>query len=144
VIVPLVTWRDSGLVVPTDFTSLVDAWQTVYGGEGYLYDAEAAPLGVSDAPSSSAVLALAPGAPNPVRTETLLRYSLAREAHVRLSIFDIFGRRVATLADEPSTAGDHAVRWDASQVPAGAYVCRLEELGGGGGSSQTRKLLVVR
>lgn len=146
VIAPLVAWRDSGLVVPTDFTALIHAWETVYGGEGYLYDAEAPVLGVHDTPRP-ATLALAPCAPNPVRASALLRYSLAREARVRLSIFDIFGREVAVLADGSRAAGAYAVRWDASQVPTGAYVFRLVELRADGTaprSGATRKLLVVR
>lgn len=147
VIAPLQAWRDSGLVVLTDFTSLIHTWETAYGAQGYLYDAEATVLGVSDAPHRAAILALAPCAPNPVRTSTLLRYSLGREAHVRLSIFDILGREVAVLADGPQAAGDHTLRWVASGVPNGAYVCRLAELRadeGARGSRQTRKLLVLR
>ena len=134
-------------MVPTDFTSLIHTWETVYGGQGYLYNAEPPVLGVGDDPRELAMLELAPGAPNPVRTGVLLRYSLGREAHIRLAIFDIAGRKVAVLADGPRAAGDYAVQWDASQVPSGAYLCRLEELRADGdavGSRQTRKLLVIQ
>jgi hypothetical protein len=147
VIAPLVAWRDSGLVVLTDFTSLIHAWDSAYGSRGYLYDAAAPVVGVSDAPRPPSPLMLAPGAPNPLRTGTVLRFSLAHDAHIRLAIFDVLGREVAVLADGPQPAGDHALRWDARHVPSGVYVCRLEERvagGGAGGSSRTQKLLVVR
>jgi hypothetical protein len=147
VIAPLVAWRDSGLVVVTDFTSLILTWETAYGARGYLYDAQAPALGVSAAPPPPAVVALAPVSPNPVRTGTLLRFTLGREARIRLAIFDILGREVAVLADGPRAAGDHEVRWDARLAPSGAYLCRLEELRADRsthGSSRTRKLLVVR
>jgi hypothetical protein len=148
VIAPIQAWRDSGLVVATDFTSLIQTWETAYGGQGYLYDANAPVLGVPAAGEPLATPALAAGTPNPVATGTLLRYTLGGEATIRLSVFDIGGREVAVLADGRRAAGDHAVRWDASRAPAGAYVCRLVELrvdGSVEGSRQVaRKLLVVR
>ncbi|MEO5617904.1 MAG: hypothetical protein ABIS67_09040, partial [Candidatus Eisenbacteria bacterium] len=146
VIAPLVAWRDSGRVVVTDFTSLINTWETVYGGQGYLYR-ETQNVGVMSAIPPLAILALAPAAPNPIRTSALMRYSLGREAHVRLAIFDIAGRQVAVLVDEPQAAGDHAVRWDAGRVLNGAYLGRLEEVradGDHGGSKVTRKLLILR
>lgn len=147
VIAPLASWRDSGLVVPTDFTSLVQTWDTVYGGEGYLYDAEAPLLDIPAPVPRASVLELAPGTPNPVHTSALLRFSLAREADVRLAIFDLLGRELTVLATGRHPAGSHAVRWHAGRVPSGAYLCRLEELGAAGharGSSRTQRLLVVR
>lgn len=119
----------------------------MYGGQSYVYDAEAPVTGVFDGAARAAGLALAPGAPNPVRTCTLLRFSLARDAHVRLAIFDLSGREVAALADERRAAGEHAVRWDARGVPSGVYLCRLVERGDDGGTrgpGRTGKLLVAR
>jgi hypothetical protein len=147
VIAPLVAWRDSGLVVVTDFTSLVHTWETDYGAVGYFYDAEAAAVGITDAPRSLPELELAPGAPNPLGTETLLRFTLSRAASIRLAIFDILGREVALLAQGPHAAGPHAVSWDAHRVPSGAYLCRLEVIGADGAaqaSSRSQRLLVVR
>ena len=142
---PLVAWRDSGLVLLTDFTSLVHAWETEYGGQSYVYDAGTSTVAVPDAPRAPSRLVLAPCAPNPVGTDALLRFSLARDARVRLVLFDVFGRRVATLADGPHAAGDHAVRWNASRAPSGAYLVRLEELDADGSvaSSRSRKLVVI-
>lgn len=147
VIAPLAAWRDSGLVVPTDFTSLVHTWETAYGALGYLFDAEAPIVGISDAPRGPSVLEFEPGAPNPLRTGTLLRFTLARAASIRVAIFDILGREVALLASGPHAAGTHAVQWDARLVPSGAYLCRLEELradGAAHASMRSRRLLVVQ
>jgi len=141
VIDPIVAWRDSGLVDDTDFTSLIHTWETEFGGQGYLYDAEAGVTGVAETVQGDSGLALAPAFPNPARASMLLRYSLARDARVRLAIYDIAGREVAVVADGKQTAGNHAVQWDASRVTSGAYVCRLE---GGDGAVVTRKLVVVQ
>ena len=144
VISPLVAWRDSGLVIATDFTSLIHAWETTYGAQSYMYWGPGV-LAVPDARSSLSILALAPCRPNPVSSRAELRYSLGRDAHVRLAIYDLTGRRVATLADGPETAGEHTVRWDASRAAPGAYLCRLEEVrpGAATGSAETRKILVL-
>jgi len=56
-------------------------------------------------------------------------FSLPREAAVRMEVFDLSGRRIATLADAKYGAGRHEARWDvtASQVPvaSGVYLVRL-------------------
>jgi hypothetical protein len=50
---------------------------------------------------------------------------LPSTAATRLEIFDINGRRIATLVDERRHAGTHAATWDASAMAAGTYYCRL-------------------
>lgn len=147
VIAPLVAWRDSGLVVMTDFTSLVGTWESEYGGQGYLYDAEAEVVGILGTSGPTASLALAPCAPDPVRSSARFAFSLGRGARVRLSVFDIQGREVAVLADGPHPAGAHSVAWDARGVPTGVYLYRLSEQPSGGGAtglSRTRRLVIVR
>jgi len=37
VLVPIASMRDDGLIIVTDFTTLVSTWQTAYGGEAFLY-----------------------------------------------------------------------------------------------------------
>ena len=147
VIAPLLAWRDSGLVVATDFTSLIHTWESVFGAQSYLYRVSGPSLGVSGESRRPAPIALAPCAPNPVRTSGLLRYSLDRAAHIRLGVFDLAGREVAVLADGWRDAGEHAVPWDASRVARGVYLCRLELRGAGRGvqgMTRMRKLVVTR
>jgi hypothetical protein len=146
VFTPIVAWRDSGLVEPTDFTALIDTWMTEFGGVSYVHDAENPPT-VAVASVEPAWLTLAPGAPNPIVASTRLSFTLGREARIRLSIFDIRGRKVAVLAEGSYPAGEHAVSWDARRQPAGVYLCRLESLRGDGGTESpvlTRKLAVAR
>jgi hypothetical protein len=146
VLAPVAAWRDSGLVVPTDFTSMIHTWQTVYGSFGYLYDAEAPTTNVPWGPAPAAGVTLAVGGPNPLGAETVLRFSLERATRVRLAVFDLQGRTIALLADGPHEAGDHAVTWDARGRAAGLYLCRLDARGSGGAvaASATRKLIVAR
>ena len=83
------------------------------------------------APAGPAGLALAPNAPNPFRDRTLLGFSIAQAADVRLRIFDVTGREVRTLVNERLAAGRHSVRWDGRDaagrtVAPGVYLQALD------------------
>lgn len=74
---------------------------------------------------------LARNVPNPFNPSTEIAYDLPRDVRVRLSVFDVAGRRVRTLVDEVQTAGSRSVVWDGtgddgSMVPSGLYLYRLE------------------
>ena len=88
---------------------------------------------------------LAQAVPNPFNPATLLRFDTTRPSHVRLSIHDLTGRTVATLADGPLAAGKHQHRWTGCDdrgrsLPSGVYFSRLESAEG----VLTRKLTLVR
>jgi hypothetical protein len=65
-------------------------------------------------------------APNPFRGQTTVGFHVAREGAVRLDVFDVQGRRVATLVDERRTPGTYAVEWDGRAFAAGRYLYRLQ------------------
>jgi len=79
-------------------------------------------------------------APNPARARTTLRYSLGAAGPVRLSVYDVRGRRVVDLADGVRAVGEHAVSLDVSGLAAGTYLVRLDA----GRHAQTTPLSVVR
>jgi hypothetical protein len=81
-------------------------------------------------PSRITKLAFYPARPNPVRGETMFAYDLPDPASVSLEVFDLGGRRVATLASGEQSAGRHQVAWKAhdesgSRVPGGLYFARF-------------------
>lgn len=53
-----------------------------------------------------------------------LRYMLANAATVRLEVYDLLGRRRATVAGGWQPAGEHSARWEAADA-AGVYFVRL-------------------
>jgi len=85
-------------------------------------------------------LALAQNAPNPARSTAIIHFTLPAPGPVTLKIFDVQGRRVATLLDRQlHTAGEHDVLVRADLWGAGAYFYRLEAAG----RSAARKMIVV-
>jgi hypothetical protein len=85
-------------------------------------------------------LALAAPFPNPAATTVTIGFNLPRDGAVGLSVYDLAGRRVATLVDTELTAGRHDVTWETDGVPSGVYVLRLMTDYG----SLTRRLVVAR
>ena len=67
--------------------------------------------------------------PNPFNPRTTIRYALPASARVRLSVYDMLGQEVAVLVDETKPAGHHTTRFDAGDLPSGAYVYRLQAQG---------------
>lgn len=85
-------------------------------------------------------LALAQSAPNPARTTAIIHFSLPAAGPVTLEVFDIQGRRVATLLDrQVRAAGPHDFLVRADRWGSGAYFYRLEAAG----RSATRKMIVI-
>jgi hypothetical protein len=94
---------------------------------------------------------LAAPVPHPARAgqPVRLRFSLAEAARVTLALFDVAGRRAATLVDESMTAGEHVAMWDTrlagrGNAPPGVYLARLEVDGASGRSGSARPVLVLR
>ncbi|MEM7101934.1 MAG: T9SS type A sorting domain-containing protein [Bacteroidota bacterium] len=74
------------------------------------------------------VVSLSHNFPNPVDTETNISFSLNQSASLKLSLFDISGRNIRTIASGDYARGEHLVKADLSDLAQGAYVYRIEGL----------------
>jgi len=107
----------------------------------YTVSGLAPPLVDAEPPAApAAVTALAAPVPNPTAGATTLRATLATAADVDLAVYDLLGRRVATLASGPHPAGALDAAWDASTVPPGIYLARLTA----DGTVSTQRITVAR
>jgi hypothetical protein len=101
--------------------------------------------GVDEGPSAVGNR-LGQNAPNPFNPSTSIHFAVGREgARVSLAIYDVAGRRVATLYDGRATAGDHSVRWDGRdgsgrRVASGVYFSRLSV----DGWTASRKMVLLK
>jgi hypothetical protein len=69
--------------------------------------------------------------PNPFNPAAVVAFELAAETTVTLSVFDLRGHLVRTLAHDQRKAGAYRERWDGrddrgQDSPAGVYLCRLQ------------------
>jgi hypothetical protein len=67
--------------------------------------------------------------PNPVSGMTDYGLQITDRSYVTLKLYDLYGRAVATLFTGDLVPGRHHIRFDASYLPAGAYVCILTAQG---------------
>ena len=63
--------------------------------------------------------------PNPFNPSTTIRFDLNKSYNVKLIIFDIQGKEIATLVNEKLNPGIYKVDWNASAYPSGVYFYKL-------------------
>ena len=64
--------------------------------------------------------------PNPFNPSTTIRLSLPKETQLKINIYNMLGELVETLAEGTYEAGYHKVTFNASNLPSGAYIYRIE------------------
>jgi hypothetical protein len=82
---------------------------------------------------------LAQNAPNPTAGTTAFSFTLPESAYAELSVYDLAGRRIATVFDGEAEAGENRVAYDASVMAPGVYLYRLTSAG----KTTVRKMVVV-
>ena len=95
------------------------------------------PAAVQDLPSA---YQLSQNYPNPFNPETRIEFSIVEGGAVRLTVYDILGREVAALVNEPMPPGRYRVNWSAGTLPTGVYFYRLQS----GAFMETKKLLLLK
>ncbi len=78
--------------------------------------------------------------PNPFNPTTSIRFTLPATQNLNLVVFDMLGRRVATLVNGPLTAGQHQITFQASALPSGMYLYRLSTPNG----SISQKMILLK
>jgi photosystem II stability/assembly factor-like uncharacterized protein len=78
--------------------------------------------------------------PNPFNPSTKIKYSIAKEGRVKLTIYNSIGRKVATLVDQNKPAGNYSVQFNKSNFASGIYLYRLES----GNYSYVKKFMLIK
>jgi hypothetical protein len=104
------------------------------------------PKSAIGAPTS---FALAQNSPNPFNPTTDIRFELPEEAEVQLSIYNIQGQLVRTLASGKYNSGFHTLTWDALDlnglpVAGGVYIYKLQATGAEKTAFFTRKMILMK
>ena len=78
--------------------------------------------------------------PNPFNNQTVIQYSIAAPGHIQLQVFDLLGRRVATLADGFRQPGTHVIRFHPGGLASGYYFYSLTTSQG----AQVRPMVLIK
>jgi hypothetical protein len=101
--------------------------------------------GVDDGSDAVGRVTLHPVSPNPFGPATAVSFTLRESGPVDLSVYDVTGRLVTTLASGVLPAGPHRAAWNGTdaagaEVGSGVYFVRLECAG----SVATRKMVLMK
>jgi hypothetical protein len=112
----------------TNQTNMIETWVTVPSER-----------------SAPSALRMEPPHPNPSGGRGELSYGLPKSGRVRLTVYDVRGRRVTTLFDRIESAGWHSATWDGRdgagrRVTSGIYFVRLE----GADGTQVQKIVIAK
>ena len=64
--------------------------------------------------------------PNPFNPETTIRFQIPQSGNVSLNVYDVLGRKIATLVDEYKLAGKYEVIFNGKELASGVYFYRLQ------------------
>jgi len=78
--------------------------------------------------------------PNPFNASTTIGFALSRAGNIRLEIYDILGREIATLLDDFTQPGEYQITFDASKYPSGVYYYRLQA----DSQNRIRKMILLK
>ncbi|MBI5404063.1 MAG: T9SS type A sorting domain-containing protein [Ignavibacteriae bacterium] len=78
--------------------------------------------------------------PNPFNPSTSIKYQVASIKHIKLAVYDILGKEIATLVNEKQSPGTYEVNWDASSFPSGIYFYKIIS----GDYSETKKMIFLK
>lgn len=78
--------------------------------------------------------------PNPFNPSTEITFTLPTGGQTALRVYNLLGQEIATLVNEYRSAGTHRATFDATSLPSGMYVYRLES----GALTTSRKMMLSK
>ena len=105
-----------------------------------VHNAITSPVANEEASEVPDGFALEQNYPNPFNPSTDIRFTLSQTGPVTLTVYDLFGREVATLVNGHKAAGSHEVVFDAGALASGFYVYRLHA----GRFSETKVMTLLK
>lgn len=110
-------------------------------GNDYVTLKYSQPIGISNISSEVPLkFSLSQNYPNPFNPVTNIEFSLPNSADTKLTVFDITGKEIAALVNQPMNAGIYNVDFDASHLASGTFFYRIEA----GDFTEVKKMILVK
>ncbi len=126
-------WKDSSLVVFGNLGQLPTVAKIIIYSVSGLTAIEDDELGPKD-------LSLCQNYPNPFNPSTSIKFAIPEAGQISLKVYDATGKEVAELISNYYSAGNYVVNFDASSLPSGVYIYKLEA----GNKIFTKKLMLIK
>ena len=133
---PTIIWNEDHFAF--EKLAVADGGEIVSGWDNYGIDlGEDSQSDIADTPAEFVLLS---AYPNPFNPEATIAFSLSEAANVNLSVYDVTGRLVATLADGWIEQGLHSAVFDAQELSSGVYFYNLTA----NNITSTKKMMLLK
>lgn len=78
--------------------------------------------------------------PNPFNPVTKIKFNISNKSRVRITIYDLTGKLIETIADSEMLAGSYEAIWDGSRFASGVYFFSMQA----GSLSLTKKMILLK
>jgi hypothetical protein len=109
-----------------------------HGRSAFITDV--APVGITSNNEIPNGYSLSQNYPNPFNPSTKIKYSIPKDEHVLIKVFDITGRVIASLVDQNQKGGVYEIDFSGRDFPSGVYFYKLET----GSYTETKKMALVK
>ena len=118
--------------------SAIAFWQS--GPTNVYYDGENLPVGITNTNGIANTYSLSQNFPNPFNPTTTIKFSLPQDGLVKLVVYDVLGKEVATLLNDEQTKGTYEVTFDATKLNSGIYFYKITS----GDFSEVKKMMLLK
>lgn len=101
------------------------------------------PVGISQNGIEELSYSLSQNYPNPFNPSTIINYTIAKDGIVKLKVYDMTGKEVATLINGFKSKGNYQVEFDIkdhSYISSGVYYYKIES----NGFSDIKKMILIK
>ncbi len=78
--------------------------------------------------------------PNPFNNETTISFSIPEPEHVTISVFNLVGQQIGTIADRHFNPGEYSIAWNAEGLSSGVYFYRITA----GEFAETKRMILLQ
>ena len=112
----------------------------IVGVKNIYFNAENLPTGITNTNSIANDYSLSQNFPNPFNPTTTIKFGIPKNGLVKLVVYDVLGKEVATLVNDEQTAGNYEVTFNASKLTTGVYFYKITS----GDFSEVKKMMLVK
>ncbi|OAN61888.1 hypothetical protein A8B79_05560 [Balneola sp. EhC07] len=156
VLMPISVFSQSGILPASGFVSnnnvslVFSAGETIVGEFGNesmslivvsIPDLPVIPTSIDEQGDLPKEFGLSQNYPNPFNPSTTINYALPKASDVSIDVFNILGKKVASLVNQRKTAGNHSVQFQAANLSSGVYFYTLRV---GGRVLKSQRMLLIK
>ncbi len=97
-------------------------------------------VGINDPDNTVKDFSLFQNYPNPFNPSTKIKFVIPKSSFVNLKVYDVLGREIVTLVNEEKSAGEYEIEFDATGLPSGVYIYKLQA----GSYTSFKKMILLR